>query len=54
MSWIISTRQYIPAIIGEAFGGGYFAGYISHTAKQNIEDITMKPTPDTHTWGVGR
>jgi hypothetical protein len=32
MSWIISTKQYIPAIIGEAFGGGYFAGYISHTA----------------------
>jgi hypothetical protein len=31
MSWIISTKQYIPAIIGEAFGGGYFAGYISHT-----------------------
>jgi hypothetical protein len=32
MSWIISTKQYIPAIIGEEFGGGYFAGYISHTA----------------------
>ena len=35
MSWIISTRQYIPAVIGEAFGGGYFAGYISHTADGN-------------------
>jgi hypothetical protein len=35
MSWIISTRQYIPTIIGEAFGGGYFAGYISHTADGN-------------------
>lgn len=32
MSWRISTKQYIPAVIGEPFGGGYFAGYISHTA----------------------
>jgi hypothetical protein len=32
MSWLISAKQYIPAVIGEEFGGGYFAGYISHTA----------------------
>lgn len=32
MSWSISTKQYIPAVIGESWGGGYFAGYISHTA----------------------
>lgn len=32
MSWLISAKQYIPAVIGEPFGGGYFAGYISHTA----------------------
>jgi hypothetical protein len=35
MSWLISAKQYIPAVIGEPFGGGYFAGYISHTADGN-------------------
>lgn len=32
MSWRITPTQPIPAVIGEPFGGGYFAGYISHTA----------------------
>jgi hypothetical protein len=32
MSWLVSAKQYIPAVIGEPFGGGFFAGYISHTA----------------------
>jgi hypothetical protein len=32
---ILSKIQQYPAIIGEAFGGGYFAGYISHTADGN-------------------
>jgi hypothetical protein len=32
MSWVITGAQPFPAVIGEAFGGGYFAGYISHTA----------------------
>ena len=35
MSWLVTAKQYIPAVIGEAFGGGYFAGYISHTADGN-------------------
>jgi hypothetical protein len=35
MSWIITGSQPIPAVIGEPFGGGYFAGYISHTADGN-------------------
>ncbi len=35
MSWLITAKQYIPAVIGEPFGGGYFAGYISHTANGN-------------------
>jgi hypothetical protein len=35
MSWTISTKQYIPVTIGEPFGGGFFAGYISHTADGN-------------------
>jgi hypothetical protein len=35
MSWVITGSQPFPAVIGEAFGGGYFAGYISHTADGN-------------------
>ena len=35
MSWLITPQQRIPAVIGESFGGGYFAGYISHTANGN-------------------
>ena len=35
MSWLVSAKQYIPAVIGEPFGGGYFAGYISHTEDGN-------------------
>jgi hypothetical protein len=35
MSWLVSAKQYIPAVIGEPFGGGFFAGYISHTADGN-------------------
>jgi hypothetical protein len=35
MSWRITPTQPIPAVIGESFGGGYFAGYISHTADGN-------------------
>jgi hypothetical protein len=35
MSWTITGIQQYPAVIGEPFGGGYFAGYISHTADGN-------------------
>jgi hypothetical protein len=35
MTWIITGEQPFPAVIGEPFGGGYFAGYISHTADGN-------------------
>jgi hypothetical protein len=35
MSWLVTAKQYIPAVIGEEFGGGFFAGYISHTADGN-------------------
>jgi hypothetical protein len=35
MAFIVKSTQYIPAEIGQAFGGGYFAGYISHTADGN-------------------
>ena len=32
---VLSKTQIIPAVIGESFGGGYCAGYISHTADGN-------------------
>ena len=32
---VITGSQQYPAVIGEPFGGGYFAGYISHTADGN-------------------
>jgi hypothetical protein len=35
MSWLITGAQPFPAVIGEPFGGGFFAGYISHTADGN-------------------
>jgi len=31
----LSKIQQYPAVIGEPWGGGYFAGYISHTADGN-------------------
>jgi hypothetical protein len=31
----LSKSQIIPTVIGEPFGGGFFAGYISHTADGN-------------------
>jgi hypothetical protein len=32
---VLSRTQIIPAVLGEPWGGGYFAGYISHTADGN-------------------
>jgi hypothetical protein len=32
MSWQVTGAQKFPAVIGEPFGGGFFAGYISQTA----------------------
>ena len=32
---VLSRTQLIPAVLGEPWGGGYFAGYISHTADGN-------------------
>lgn len=35
MSTLLKTTSYVPVNVGEAYGGGYFAGYISHTADGN-------------------
>ena len=52
MSWIITGAQPIPAVIGEPFGGGYFAGYISHTADGNpTHALIVAPTATGATGG---
>jgi hypothetical protein len=53
MSWLVSTRQYIPAVIGEAWGGGYFAGYISHTADGNPTHALIVAPRATGATGTG-
>lgn len=35
MSTLFKATQYVPVNIGDELGGGYFAGYISHTADGN-------------------
>jgi hypothetical protein len=53
MSWLVSAKQYIPAVIGEAFGGGYFAGYISHTADGNPTHALIVAPRATGATGIG-
>jgi hypothetical protein len=53
MSWLITGKQYIPAVIGEAFGGGYFAGYISHTADGNPTHALIVAPRSTGATGTG-
>ena len=53
MSWLVSSRQYIPAVIGEAWGGGYFAGYISHTADGNPTHALIVAPRATGSTGTG-
>lgn len=53
MSWLVSAKQYIPAVIGEPFGGGYFAGYISHTANGVPTHALIVAPKATGATGVG-
>jgi len=53
MSWLISAKQYIPAVIGEPFGGGFFAGYISHTADGNPTHALIVAPRATGATGTG-
>jgi hypothetical protein len=53
MSWLITGKQYIPAVIGEPFGGGYFAGYISHTADGNPTHALIVAPAATGATGTG-
>jgi hypothetical protein len=53
MSWRITPTQPIPAVIGEPFGGGYFAGYISHTADDNPTHALIVAPRATGATGTG-
>jgi hypothetical protein len=53
MSWVITGSQPFPAVIGEAFGGGYFAGYISHTADGNPTHALIVAPRATGATGTG-
>jgi hypothetical protein len=53
MSWVITGSQPFPAVIGEEFGGGYFAGYISHTADGNATHALIVAPRATGATGTG-
>lgn len=53
MSWVITGSQPFPAVIGEAFGGGFFAGYISHTADGNPTHALIVAPKATGATGTG-
>jgi hypothetical protein len=53
MSWLITPTQPIPAVIGEPFGGGFFAGYISHTADGNPTHALIVAPRATGATGTG-
>jgi hypothetical protein len=53
MSWVITGAQPFPAVIGESFGGGYFAGYISHTADGNPTHALIVAPRATGATGTG-
>ena len=50
---VLSRTQLIPAVIGEPFGGGYFAGYISHTADGNPTHALIVAPRATGATGTG-
>jgi hypothetical protein len=53
MSWLITGAQPFPAVIGEEFGGGFFAGYISHTADGNPTHALIVAPAATGATGTG-
>ena len=50
---VITGSQQYPAVIGEPFGGGYFAGYISHTADGNPTHALIVAPRATGATGTG-
>jgi hypothetical protein len=50
---VLSKIQQYPAVLGEPFGGGYFAGYISHTADGNPTHALIVAPRATGATGTG-
>jgi hypothetical protein len=50
---VLSKIQQYPAVLGESFGGGYFAGYISHTADDNPTHALIVAPRATGATGTG-
>lgn len=53
MSTLIKSTQYVPVNVGEAYGGGFFAGYISHTADGNPTHALIVAPRATGATGTG-
>jgi hypothetical protein len=53
MSWQVTGAQKFPAVIGEPFGGGFFAGYISHTADGSPTHALIVAPKETGATGTG-
>jgi hypothetical protein len=53
MSWQVTGAQKFPAVIGEPFGGGFFAGYISHTADGSPTHALIVAPRETGATGTG-
>jgi hypothetical protein len=53
MSNLFKATQYVPVNIGEELGGGYFAGYISHTADGNATHALIVAPRETGATGGG-
>ena len=53
MTWKITGIQQYPAVLGEPWGGGYFAGYISHTADGNPTHALIVAPRATGATGTG-
>ena len=53
MSWQVTGAQKFPAVIGEPFGGGFFAGYISHTADGSPTHALIVAPRETGATGSG-
>lgn len=49
----LAKGQPFPAVLGEPFGGGYFAGYISHTADGNPTHALIVAPRATGATGTG-
>jgi len=53
MSTLLKATEYVPVPIGSELGGGYFAGYISHTADGNPTHALIVAPRATGATGTG-